>query len=674
MVATNSATNSATSAAGSTAAGSTAAASAAATSTTAAAQKTAKVALSIDGVSVTAPATMTIAAAARLAGVEIPTLCFQYNLNDVGACRVCLVQLEGEDQLVASCNTQVQEGMVVHTNSPAALKARRLNLELLLSQHDVQCTTCVRSGNCRLQTLANDLNIADERFPKRLEDSSWDMGFPLIREAAKCVKCWRCVQVCENIQATHIWGMKNRATRTTVGVNDALEISETLCTVCGQCVTHCPTGALRERDDTQRVLDAIADPNKVSMIQIAPSVRTAWGEPLGLSHEQATVRRLVAALRKVGFNYIFDTDFSADLTITEEASEFVQRLTHASEHPWPMFTSCCPGWMRWVKGHHPELTDNLSTAKSPQGMFGAVAKTYFAETINKKPEEIFSTSAMPCLAKKMEAAQPNLDSTGTGPDVDAVLTVREIARLIKSLNINVAALPEEDFDQPFGIGSGAGEIFGATGGVMEAALRTGYYYVTGENPDPDAFAEVRGLDGWKEARFELPAAGEAPTNACAPDSESICPGSVWGSDATTCGNGVVGPDGAGANWPEDGRAMISRRLPNLRVAVASGLGNAEKLIGALQRGEVAYDFVEVMACPGGCVCGGGQPITETASMAALRGGILYGLDKRNSYRFSHENPAIKAVYANYFGEPLSQKSHHLLHADHRAWKMPNEEK
>jgi NADH-quinone oxidoreductase subunit G len=562
---------------------------------------------------------MNIVAAARLAGVEIPTLCFQYNLNEAGACRVCLVEVEGEEQLVASCNNRVREGMVVRTNSPAVLKARRLNVELLLSQHDVQCTTCVRSGNCRLQALANDLNIIDERFPKQLEDNDWDASFPLIRDAAKCVKCWRCVQVCDTIQATHVWGMKNRATRASVGVVGAVPISETLCTACGQCITHCPTGALRERDDTQRVLDAIADAGKVTLIQIAPSVRAAWGEPLGLAHERATARRLVAALRKVGFDYVFDTDFTADLTITEEASEFVHRLTHASEHPWPMFTSCCPGWMRWIKGHHPELIDNLSTAKSPQGMFGATAKTYFAETIKREPSEIFSVSAMPCLAKKKEAAQPNLDSTGTGPDVDAVLTVREIARLITSLNIDVAALDEEDFDQPFGIGSGAGEIFGATGGVMEAALRTGYYYVTGKNPDPDAFAQVRGLDGWKEATFELPEA-------------------------------------------------------TLRVAVASGLGNAEKLINALQRGEVAYDFVEIMACPGGCVCGGGQPITEAASMAALRGGILYGLDKHNAYRFSHENPAIKDVYANYFGEPLSERAHHLLHANHRDWKMPNEEK
>jgi NADH-quinone oxidoreductase subunit G len=527
------------------------------------------------------------------------------------------VEVQGEEQLVAACNNRVREGMVVYTNSLAALKARRLNVELMLSQHDVRCTTCVRSDNCRLQALANSLNITDERFVKRLEQSDWPSDFPLIRDAAKCVKCWRCVKVCDNIQATHIWGVKNRATRSSVGVVGALPIDETLCSACGQCITHCPTGALRERDDTQQVLEAIADPDKVTLIQVAPSVRAAWGEALGLTHEQATVRRLVAALRKVGFDYVFDTDFTADLTITEEASEFVHRLTHAAEHSWPMFTSCCPGWMRWVKGHHPELIDNISTAKSPQGMFGALSKTYFAETIGREPAEIFSVSAMPCVAKKKEAAQPNLHSTDTGPDVNVVLTVREMGRLLKSLNIDPATLEEQDFDQPFGIGSGAGEIFGATGGVMEAALRTGYFYVTGENPDADAFVEVRGLDGWKEAVFELPQV-------------------------------------------------------TLRVAVVSGLGNAERLIDALQRGEVAYDFVEVMACPGGCVCGGGQPITEAGAMAAVRGGILYGLDKHNSCRFSHENTAVKDLYANYFGKPLSEKSHHLLHTNHRDWRMPGE--
>jgi NADH-quinone oxidoreductase subunit G len=364
-------------------------------------------------------------------------------------------------------------------------------------------------------------------------------------------------------------------------------------------------------------MDAIANPSKTTLIQIAPSVRTAWGEPLGLSREQASVRRLVAALRKVGFDYIFDTDFTADLTITEEASEFVERLTHASDYQWPMFTSCCPGWMRWAKGHHPELINNISTAKSPQGMFGAIAKTWFAQSIGKSPQEVYSVSAMPCLAKKAEAAQENLNSTGTGPDVDCVLTVREITRLIRTMNIDVAALPEEDFDKPFGIGTGAGEIFGATGGVMEAALRTGYYYVTGENPDPDAFASVRGLDGWKEATFELPQA-------------------------------------------------------TLRVAVVSGLSNAEKLIEAIQSGKTEVDFVEVMACPGGCVCGGGQPISESAAMAAVRGGVLYGLDKKNSYRFSHENPAVLDLYENFLGKPLSEKSHHLLHANHNKWQMPGE--
>jgi NADH-quinone oxidoreductase subunit G len=361
----------------------------------------------------------------------------------------------------------------------------------------------------------------------------------------------------------------------------------------------------------------LADPEKITVVQIAPSVRTAWGEQLGLPHEKATVGRLVAALRNVGFDYIFDTDFTADLTIMEEGSEFVERFSKKDAHRWPLFTSCCPGWVRWIKGHYPRLVDQLSSAKSPQQMFGAVAKSYHAELIGVEPEKIFSISLMPCLAKKHECAIPGMDDAGAGPDVDVVLTVREVDRLIRAEHIDVASLPEEGFDSPLGIGTGAGEIFGATGGVMEAALRSAYFLITGNNPDPDAFAEVRGLDGWKEARFDL-----------------------------------------------DG-------IP-LRVAVASGLGNAKRLIEALESGEVAYDFVEIMACPGGCVGGGGQPITERQGVTATRSEILYGLDKHNSYRFSHENPSVTALYRDYLDKPLSKKAHHLLHTDHHAWKMPQE--
>ena len=576
-----------------------------------------RVGVTINGKSIRAFEGMTILAAAEMAGFTIPTLCFFWNLNDAAACRVCLVEVEGQDQLVAACNNQVQEGMVIRTNTPKVRKARRFNVELILSQHDVSCASCVRGGSCELKTLANDLNISEPRFKKQYEPKLWNQNFPLIRDANKCIKCWRCVQVCDKVQASHIWDLKNRATRTSVGVAGAIPIEESLCALCGQCITHCPVAALRERDDVDRVSDALADPNKITVIQIAPSVRTSWGETLELDRKDASVKRLVSALRAVGIDYIFDTDFAADLTILEEGSEFVKRFTEKETHLWPMFTSCCPGWVRWLKGHHPEMIGHLSTAKSPQQMFGAVAKSYYAQTLGLDPEQIFSISVMPCLAKKHECALSCMNDASGEPDVDVVLTVRELGRLIRSEFIDAGALPETDFDAPFGIGTGAAEIFGATGGVMEAALRSAYYLVTGVNPDPDAFADVRGLDGWKEAVFDL------------------------------------------AGTP-------------LRVAVASGLNNAEKLVNALIAGEVEYDFVEIMACPGGCVGGGGQPISSKQNIRKLRSDVLYGLDKHNAYRFSHANPAITKVYEEYFEKPLSEKSHHLLHTDHSNWKMPNE--
>ncbi|MDR2035461.1 MAG: [FeFe] hydrogenase, group A [Coriobacteriales bacterium] len=573
--------------------------------------------VTIDGVKVSAYESMTILAAAEMVGIKIPTLCHLWGVNEIGACRVCVVEVEGSDQLVAACNNLVEEGMVIRTNSPLVRKTRKLNVELILSQHDVQCTSCVRSGNCKLQTVANDLNILDVRFPEMRFESEWNKDFPLIRDANKCIRCLRCIQVCDNIQACSIWDLKNRATRTNVGTTGALAIEETACSLCGQCIANCPVGALRERDDTDKVFDALADPEKICVVQIAPSVRAAWGEPLGLSREQATVKRLVAALRRMGFDYIFDTDFSADLTIMEEGSEFLERLGRADEVAWPLFTSCCPGWVRYLKGHYPEFTDHLSSAKSPQQMFGALAKSYFPQSIDVDPQKIFSLSIMPCLAKKHECALPVMSDAGAGQDVDVVLTTREIDRLIKAEHIDVTTLQEEEFDEPFGISTGAGVIFGATGGVMEAALRSAYALATGSNPDPDAFAQVRGLDGWKEASFDLP--------------------------------GIT-----------------------LKVAVASGLANTEKLLQALKAGEVSYHFVEIMACPGGCANGGGQPISELQEKVAQRSEVLYGLDARGSLRFSHENPAVLSCYEAFLEAPLSHKSHDLLHTDHTAWKMPGE--
>jgi NADP-reducing hydrogenase subunit HndD len=570
----------------------------------------------IDGRTICVEEHTTILEAAQQAGISIPTLCYLKDINEIGACRVCVVEVEGSDRLIAACNNEVADGMVVRTATPRVISARRTNMELLLSQHDMHCPSCIRGGNCSLQRVANELGITATPYNEKLPVVRWNENFPLIRDASLCIKCFRCIQVCDNVQAIHVWDLVNSASRTDVGVAGGITIEESKCTLCGQCVTHCPTGALHERDDTDRVLDALADPDRICIVQIAPAVRAAWGESLGLERGQASAKRLVAALRTIGFDYVFDTDFSADLTIMEEGSELLARLGNPEGAKLPMFTSCCPGWIRYIKGHYPAFIDNLSTAKSPQQMFGAIVKTYYAELLGVDPGKIFLTSIMPCIAKKHECALETMQSAGAGPDVDAALTTREIDRMIHAAHIDASALEEEEFDMPLGVGSGAAVIFGATGGVMEAALRSAYFLVTGNNPDAQAFTDVRGLDGWKEATFDL------------------------------------------AGTP-------------LRVAVVSGLGNAEKLMEALALGEVAYDFIEVMACPGGCAGGGGQPITDGCEFAGDRGTVLYGLDAANNIRFSHENPSVAQCYETYLGAPLSERSHHLLHSDHHDWEMPH---
>ena len=571
--------------------------------------------LTIDHIPVTVPEGTTILDAARSAGIHIPSLCYLRGVNEIGACRVCVVELVGMDRLVPACNNVVEEGMEVLTSSPKVRETRRINVELLLSQHDCHCATCVRSGNCSLQTIANDLNILDLPFEKKVPETRWDRSFPLFRDASKCIKCMRCIQICDKVQTLNIWDVAATGSRTTVDVSLNRKIAQADCSLCGQCITHCPVGALRERDDTRQVFEALADPNKITVVQVAPAVRTAWGEFMGLSPEQATVKRMVAALRRIGFDYIFDTNFAADLTIMEEGSEFLQRLKNPGAFKAPMFTSCCPGWVRFLKSQYPDMVSQLSTAKSPQQMFGAVAKSYYAQLLGVDPERIYSVSIMPCLAKKQEAALPTMESAGAGPDVDVVLTTRELSRMIRAEHIIPAELKEEEFDEPLGVASGAGIIFGATGGVMEAALRSAYYLVTGKNPSPDAFQDVRGMDGWKEATFHI------------------------------------------ADTP-------------IRVAVVSGLGNARRLIQALRRGEVQYDFVEVMACPGGCSGGGGQPIHDGQELAESRSEKLYGLDAIADLRFSHENPSVQRLYKDFLVRPLSEKAHHLLHTDHTAWEMP----
>ncbi|MBQ6371276.1 MAG: (2Fe-2S)-binding protein [Firmicutes bacterium] len=555
----------------------------------------------------------TILNAAQNVGVEIPHLCYWEDLNEIGACRICVVELEGKDKLVSSCNTEVEEGMVIHTNSPKVRQARKINVHLLLSEHDCQCATCPRSGNCMLQTIARDLGVVTAFYENNCDDYRWDKSFPLIRNAAKCITCMRCVQVCEKIQTMNVWEKVGSSFRTSVGVTDGVDINDANCTLCGQCITHCPVGALTERSDTTKVLDALADPDVVTMVQFAPAVRVAWGEKVGMSRVEQTTGKLVAALKQIGFDYVFDTVYSADMTIMEEGSELIQRLGEKKEHQWPMFTSCCPGWLRFVQLEFPEFIPNLSTAKSPQQMFGAISKTYIAEKMGVDPAKIFSVSIMPCTAKKYECDVDVLNDSGFR-DVDLVLTTRELDRLITIDGIKAAQLPEEPFDDFFGEGTGAGVIFGATGGVMEAALRSAYFLITGENPPVNAFRNVRGMDGWKEATFTV----------------------------------------AGIN---------------LRVAITNGLGNARKLLNAIKAGEVQYDFVEVMACPGGCAGGGGQPIHDGTEMAQLRGNELYNIDNTLNVRFSHENPTVLMSYQEYFGEPNSERAHHLLHTDVHQWNL-----
>lgn len=616
----------------------------------------------VNGTPIALPEGSKVIEAVFASGNYVPTLCGLEGISDIGACRVCVVEIEGIERLVPACNTPLEDGMVIHTDTPRVLETRRVNVSLLLSQHDVQCATCVRNGNCVLQDLAQELNILDVPYEKEPTFTPWDEGFPLIRDSSKCVRCLRCVQVCHKVQGCDVWDIKNRATRLDVGVRDGLPIEQAGCTLCGQCITHCPTGALRARDDIDAVLEALADPDVVCAVQVAPAVRTSWSETLDLPAELATEGRLAATFRALGFDYVFDTNFGADMTIMEEGSELLERL--GGKGTMPMFTSCCPGWVRYLKINHPDKLAHLSSAKSPQQMFGALLKEYVGPKLGMVPprqgvhelagvregaglgigvstnpvgtganddasvaaagetsaaasgpmgKRIFNVSCMPCVAKKYEAAVEEMVRE-TEPDVDAVLTVRELGRLIRLMHVNVAALDETPFDDPMNEGSGAAVIFGATGGVMEAALRSAYFLVNGTNPDPDAFVEVRGLDGWKEKSFDL-----------------------------------------------GGREV--------RVAVASGLANAEKLLAAIDAGEVEYDFVEVMACPGGCAGGGGQPIHEAREMAGDRGQTLYALDRKRPTRFSHENPNVTTCYEEFLGEPLSHKAHELLHTDQEQWAL-----
>ena len=566
--------------------------------------------ITIDGKKISAEENITIMEAAEKNGIPIPKLCYLKGINEIAACRVCVVELEGKEKLITSCNNVVKDGMVIHTNSPKVRNHRRNTVQLLLSQHDNRCVVCPRNGNCGLQQVAYDLNILEIPFKQEPEYQPWDKNFPLIRNSAKCIKCMRCVQVCDKIQGLGIWDVEGTGSRTTVNVAGHKTIGEANCALCGQCITHCPVGALSERDDTEKVWEAIENKEKIVVAQVAPAVRTAWGEELGLSGADAPVGKIFDALKRMGVDYAFDTVFSADLTIMEESTEFISRFTSGELKDRPMFTSC-PGWVRFAKSQFPYMVNYLSTAKSPQQMFGAVMKTYFAEKLGVSPDQIFTLSIMPCVAKKGEREMDLFYGEYAGHDVDAVLTTRELVKMIRSAHIRPDTLVEIPGDSPMHAGTGAGVIFGATGGVMEAALRTAVEELTGETLEKVEFTEVRGTEGIKEAVYN-----------------------------------VAGMD--------------------VKVAVASGLSNAKIIMDKIRAKEAVYHFVEIMCCPGGCVNGGGQPqvhadVRNFEDVKAIRAKVLYDNDAAKTLRKSHENPSIKRVYSEYLGEPGSEKAHHILH-------------
>ena len=574
--------------------------------------------LKINGMAVSAPAGSTILEAARLAHIEIPTLCFLKDINEIGACRICIVEVKGAKSLVTSCVYPINEGMEVWTNTPKVLESRKKTLQLLLSNHNCSCLSCVRSGNCELQVLAKELGVDDANFyagektPSEIDDSAAHM----IRDNSKCILCRRCVAVCEKNQGIGVIGANNRGFKTAIGSAFEMGLGETSCVSCGQCIAVCPTGALQEKSQIDEVLAAIADPAKHVIVQTAPAVRAGLGEEFGYPIGTNVEGKMAAALRRIGFDKVFDTDFGADLTIMEEANEFVERVQNGGV--LPMITSCSPGWVKYCEHYFPDMTENLSTCKSPQQMFGAIAKSYYAEKMGIDPKDIVSVSIMPCTAKKFEINRPDEAANGV-PDMDYTLTTRELARMIKKVGIKFNDLPDEKFDEPLGISTGAGVIFGATGGVMEAALRTAVETLTGQELEHLDFTEVRGIQGIKEATYKV---GDL----------------------------------------------------DVKVAVASGLANARELLNKVKSGEANYHFIEIMGCPGGCVNGGGQPqqpgyVRNTVDIRGLRAKVLYDADAGMPIRKSHENPAIKELYATYLGKPGSEKAHHLLHTSYIKRKV-----
>ncbi|WP_312502336.1 NADH-dependent [FeFe] hydrogenase, group A6 [Lacrimispora sp.] len=565
--------------------------------------------IKINGMDVSAPVGSTILEAARLAHVEIPTLCFLKDMNEIAACRICTVEING-GKMAASCVYPINPGMEVRTNTPKLREYRKKTLQLILSNHDRSCLSCVRSGNCELQTLCKELGVdVDDYYDGAKTPSTPDESAAhMVRDNSKCILCRRCSAVCEKVQGIGVIGPNERGFATIIGSAFDMGLGTTSCVSCGQCIAVCPTGALYEKSCIDEVAAAIADPSKHVIVQTAPSVRAGLGEEFDYAIGTNVEGQMVAALRRLGFDKVFDTNFGADLTILEEAHEFIDRVQNGGV--LPMITSCSPGWIKYCEHYFPDMTENLSSCKSPQQMFGAIAKSYYAEKMGLKPEDIVSVSVMPCTAKKFEIGRDDQDANGS-PDVDYSMTTRELARMIKQAGIRFTELPDEDFDTPLGLGTGAAVIFGATGGVMEAALRTAVESLTGEELERPDFTDVRGTEGIKEASYRV---GDMDVN----------------------------------------------------VAVASGLGNARELLNRVKSGEANYHFIEIMGCPGGCVNGGGQPqqpgfVRNTTDIRSLRAKVLYDVDAAKTIRKSHENPAIKELYESYLGEPGSEKAHHLLH-------------
>lgn len=579
-----------------------------------------KVKITIDGIEMEVPKNYTILDAAREANIDIPTLCYLKDINEIGACRMCIVEIEGGKGFATSCVTYVTEGMKVKTNTPAIRDARRVTLELLLSNHDKRCLTCVRNKNCELQTLSEKLNIDNIEFEGEMEKYELDELSPsIVRDPNKCILCKRCVAVCKKVQQVGAIDTANRGFKSKISASYDKSLNDVPCSMCGQCIMACPTGALSEKDSTKEVWEAISNPDFHVVVQTAPAVRVAIGEEFGMPIGTLVTGKMVAALKRLGFSKVFDTNTGADLTIMEEGTELIKRIKENKD--LPLITSCSPGWVRFAENSYPDLLNHLSSAKSPHQMLGAIIKSYYAEKENIDPSKIYVVSVMPCVAKKSEIKRDELNVNGLR-DVDAVLTTREAARMMKEAGIDLSKLEDEEFDNPMGEGTGAAAIFGATGGVMEAALRTVSEVLTGKEIEKIDYEDVRGEKGIKEATIKI---GDM----------------------------------------------------DIKVAVAHGLGNATKIMDMIKERKADYHFVEIMACPGGCVTGGGQPIHSTKTRAtidigALRAKALYEADKNLPFRKSHENPIIKKLYADFLEEPGSHKAHELLHTYYYERKYFND--